>query len=222
MLHGSDGAIRTSAKSLLSDIKRIHRRYFMGKLNSICVYCGSADNLSGQYLAAAVEMGRTIAQAGLRLVYGAGKTGLMGAVADGALSAGGEVIGITPQNLNTPVLIHAGLTRLEVTSDIHQRKARMAELADGFITLPGGLGTLDEMFEALTWNQIGIHRKPVGILNTQGYYDLILAFMEKAKAERFVYAEHLQLYVSSAEPAELLEKLQMFAWPEELHKWVER
>ncbi|HZU86284.1 MAG TPA: TIGR00730 family Rossman fold protein, partial [Anaerolineaceae bacterium] len=182
----------------------------------------SADNLAGHYLAAAAEMGRAIAHAGIRLVYGAGKTGLMGAVADGALSAGGEVIGITPENLNTSALIHSGLTRLEVTRDIHQRKARMAELADGFIALPGGLGTLDEMFEALTWNQIGIHRKPVGILNTAGYYDLILAFMEKARSEHFIYAEHMQLFVSSAQPADLLEKLQSFTWPEALHRWVER
>ena len=191
-------------------------------LSSICVYCGSADNLSEKYLLAAAEMGRAIAQAGIRLVYGAGKTGLMGAVADGALAAGGEVIGVTPENLNTPALIHANLTRLEVTGDIHKRKARMSQLADGFIALPGGLGTLDEMFEALTWTQIGIHRKPLGILNTQGYYDLLLAFLEKAKAERFVYAEHLQLYVSAPTPAELLAMLQSFTWPDGLGRWVAR
>jgi uncharacterized protein (TIGR00730 family) len=194
----------------------------MGALQSICVYCGSADDLSAHYLEAAAEMGGAIARAGIRLVYGAGKTGLMGAVADGALAAGGEVIGITPRNLNTPALIHAGLSRLEVTGDIHQRKARMSGLADAFITLPGGLGTLDEMFEALTWTQIGIHRKPVGILNTGGYYDLLLAFLDKARAEKFLYAEHTRLYVSAAQPGELLAMLEAFHWPAALHKWVER
>ncbi len=194
----------------------------MNNLHSICVYCGSADNLSAVYLAAASEMGRAIARAGIRLVYGAGKTGMMGAVADGALSAGGEVVGITPKNLNTPALIHSGLTRLEVTGNIQQRKARMAELADAFITLPGGLGTLDEMFEALTWTQIGIHRKPLGILNTAGYYDLLLAFLAKAEAEHFLYAEHNHLYASSDQPEALLQALQEFTLPDALHRWVDR
>jgi hypothetical protein len=120
-------------------------------IQSICVYCGSADGLSQVYLEAARQTGRVLAHAGIRLVYGAGKTGLMGAVADGALEAGGFVLGVVPKNLNLPVLIHAGLTQLEVTADMHTRKARMSSLADAFIALPGGYGTFEELFETLTW-----------------------------------------------------------------------
>ena len=140
-------------------------------LRSICVFCGSADGLKQVYLDAAFGLGQLLARQGITLVYGAGKTGLMGAVADGALSAGGEVIGIVPHNLNTSALIHAGLTRLETSENMHTRKARMSELAEAFIALPGGLGTFDELFETLTWVQIGLHHKPVGLLNTLNYYD---------------------------------------------------
>jgi len=129
---------------------------------SICVYCGSADGLADGYLAAARELGQILADRGIELVYGAGKTGLMGAVADGVLNAGGKVIGVVSENLNQPQLMHTGLTRLEVVADIHQRKARMSQLAEAFIALPGGYGTLDELFETLTWAQIGLHTKPVG------------------------------------------------------------
>lgn len=189
---------------------------------NICVYCGSADNVHPDFYAEADRLGSVLAQAGIRLIYGAGKTGLMGAVADGALKAGGEVIGVTPENLNTPVLIHAGLTQLEVTPDIQLRKARMSSLADAFIALPGGYGTFDELFETLTWAQIGLHHKPVGLLNTRGYFDPLLAVVENARKEGFIYAEHQVLLVHDSDPIRLLEKLEGFETPSGLDRWVNR
>jgi uncharacterized protein (TIGR00730 family) len=191
-------------------------------LRSICVYCGSADNVHPEYLAAADMMGVLLARSGIRLVYGAGKTGMMGAVANGALRAGGEVIGIVPENLNTPVLIHSGLTQLEVLPDIQVRKARMSALADAFIALPGGYGTLDELFETLTWAQIGLHTKPVGLLNTRGYYDPLLAFIERVRADGFIYDSHRDLLAADANPEALLKKLSTFTLPDGLDKWVNR
>lgn len=191
-------------------------------LKSICVYCGSADGLASAYLNSASEMGQLLAQTGIRLVYGAGKTGLMGAVADGALRAGGEVIGVVPENLNSPVLIHAALTHLEVTPEIHARQARMAELADAFIALPGGYGTFAELFEALTWAQIGIHQKPVGVLNIHGYFDPLLALVNHACREGYIFPEHKELLLSAPTPTELLEKLRAFRLPDGLDRWVNR
>jgi hypothetical protein len=192
------------------------------KLDSICVYCGSADGLQTKYLQAAWKTGRAIAQAGFSLVYGAGKTGLMGAVADGALHAGGDVIGIIPQNLNKSKLVHANLTRLEVVPDIHQRKARMSSLADAFIALPGGYGTLDELFEALTWAQLGLHFKPVGLLNTLRYYDPLLQMIDKARKEGFIFPEHPSLLLSAEDPEDLLQELIKFQRPSGLERWVNR
>lgn len=191
-------------------------------LTSICVYCGSADGLAPVYVSAAEKTGRLLAENHIRLVYGAGKTGLMGAVADGALRAHGDVVGVVPENLNTPQLIHAGLTQLDVTPDIHTRKARMSALADAFIALPGGYGTLDELFETLTWAQIGIHQKPVGILNTNRYYDPLLEMIKRAEAEKFIYAEHLCLLVIDDDPGKLLAKIMQYQHPEGLDRWVNR
>lgn len=191
-------------------------------IQSICVYCGSADGVDPLYYAAAGELGRLIARSGIRLVYGAGKTGLMGALAEGALAAGGEVLGVVPVNLNTPVLIHAGLSTLEVVEDIQLRKARMSALADAFIALPGGYGTLDELFETLTWAQIGLHSKPVGLLNVRGYYDPLLAFIDEVRRERFIYDVHRDLLVADPDPAVLLQKLRDFRLPGGLEHWVNR
>ncbi len=192
------------------------------KIQSICVYCGSADDLGPIYLDAAAQTGTLLAQHHLRLIYGAGKTGMMGALADSVLNNGGEVIGITPEGLNTPQLIHSNLTCLEVTPDIHTRKARMSLLADAFIALPGGYGTLDEFFEALTWAQIGLHAKPIGLLNTNHYYDPILEMIEKAQREKFIYSEHQQLLVQDCDPGALLDKVLAFHTPEGLERWVNR
>lgn len=191
-------------------------------LQSICVYCGSADGLNPSYTAAAHRMGQEIARSGIRLVYGAGKTGLMGAVADGALQAGGEVIGIVPTVLNTPQLIHAGLTRLEVVDTIHQRKARMSDLADALIALPGGYGTLEELFEQLTWAQIGLHHKPIGLLNVMGYFDPLITLVKHALSEGFIYAEHSVLLVSADQPTDLLGALQSFTPPVTPDRWLNR
>ena len=174
------------------------------------------------YLSAAAEMGRRLAQGQICLVYGAGKTGLMGAVADGALQAGGQVIGVVPENLNSPVLIHAGLTRLEVTADIHQRKARMSALADAFIALPGGYGTFEELFEALTWAQIGIHSKPIGLLNTAGYFDPLIHLVDHAQKEGFLFPEHIRLFTAASAPETLLALLSNFRSPHGLERWVNR
>lgn len=189
---------------------------------TICVYCGSADGLSSVYLEAAYQMGQVLAQAGLNIVYGAGRTGLMGAVADGALQAGGQVTGVTPVLMNTPQLIHSGLTKLEVVENIHQRKARMSELADAFIALPGGYGTFEELFETLTWAQIGLHQKPIGLLNTNRYYDPLLALVQHALNQGFIYAEHRTLLVSAGEPQELLRLLRQYELPDHLDRWLNR
>lgn len=167
-------------------------------------------------------MGEAIAERGLELIYGAGSTGLMGALANGALEAGGQVIGVIPGYFNTPQLAHSGLTRLEVVETIHQRKARMAELADAFIALPGGFGTLEELFEMLTWAQIGLHQKPIGLLNTRRYFDPLLNLVEHARTEGFIYTEHRELLTHTAEPEKLLDALANHSPPEGLARWVNR
>ena len=191
-------------------------------MNSICIYCGSSDNIHPDYLNAASEMGKAVAQYGLKLIYGAGSTGLMGAVANGALEAGGEVIGVIPSYFNTPQLAHNHLTRLEVVDTIHQRKARLAELADAFIALPGGYGTFEELFEILTWAQIGLHKKPVGLLNTRHYFDLLLAMVEQARKEGFIYEEHRALFTYDERPDILLRALDNHQHPSGLERWLTR
>lgn len=189
---------------------------------SICVYCGSADGLDQIYLDAARILGGLLANRGIELIYGAGKTGLMGALANGVLEAGGRVTGVVPENLNQSQLIHGALSRLEVVPDIHARKARMSQLAEAFITLPGGYGTLDELFETLTWAQIGLHTKPVGLLNTGGYFGPLLEMIERARSEKFIYDEHRDLLVSSSDPSDLISRLEQFKIPSGLDRWVSR
>jgi uncharacterized protein (TIGR00730 family) len=191
-------------------------------LQTICVYCGSSDKMGAHYLEAARKMGAAIARRGLAVVYGAGSTGLMGAVADGALEAGGEVIGIIPEIFNTPILCHQSLTRLEVVQTIHIRKARLAELADAFIALPGGFGTFEELFEMLTWAQIGLHTKPVGLLNTRSYYEPLLTLIEHARNEGFIYDEHRALLTHAEKPEELLDALSEHRHPGGLERWLSR
>jgi uncharacterized protein (TIGR00730 family) len=186
------------------------------------VYCGSSDKTNGEYLKAAREMGRSLAEEGLELVYGAGSTGLMGALADSMLEAGGKVTGVIPGYFNTPQLAHSGLTRLEVVETIQQRKARMAELADGFIALPGGFGTLEELFEILTWAQIGLHSKPIGLLNAHRYFDPLLALIEHIRAEGFIYEEHRRLFTYADTPESLLEKMENHHSPGGLERWLNR
>ena len=189
---------------------------------NITVYAGSADNLKQVYLDAAWTLGETMAKQGRTLIYGAGKTGLMGAVADGVLAAGGKAVGVINDGLNLPHLAHAGLSELEVLPDIHARQARMTHLADGMIALPGGFGTFAELFEALTWAQIGLHDKPVGLLNVQGYFDPLIALIEMAIEENYIYAEHRRFYFVAEDPTSLLELLDGFTPFNGINRWMER
>lgn len=189
-------------------------------MEKVCVFCGSADGVSEEFYQAARALGRALARRGLVLVYGGGKTGLMGAVADGALEQGGQVIGVIPEHFNTPQLAHPGLSRLEVVPDMHTRKARMAALSDAFIALPGGYGTLEELFEVLTWAQIGLHSKPIGLLNPRGYYDALLAFLRQARQEGFLYAEHERLFVVAEEPGSLLDAMAAYRHPGGVARWL--
>ncbi len=190
-------------------------------MKAICVYCGSADNVHPDFLLAARQMGETLARRGLTLIYGGGRTGLMGALADGVLERGGRVIGVIVESMNTPALAHPGITRLEVTPLIHQRKARMYELADAYIALPGGYGTLDELFETLTWAQIGVHAKPVGLLNVNGYFDPLLAMLDRAEAEGFIFPEHRHTLICNSDPQCLLDAMRNHHHSEEaVKRWM--
>ncbi|MEW6649994.1 MAG: TIGR00730 family Rossman fold protein [Chloroflexota bacterium] len=189
---------------------------------SICIFAGSADNLDGEYHAAAAELGKLLAGQRITVIFGGGKTGLMGALANAALSAGGRVVGVVPENLFTPALIHASLTELLIAPNMHERKATMSRLAQAFIALPGGFGTFDELFETLTWSQIGIHRKPVGILNTKKYFDPMLTMIHHAQQEGFIYSNHRDLFVVAENPSSLIKRLNGFQFPSGLETWVER
>jgi len=159
-------------------------------MRRICVFCGSRPGVNPAYRAAAESLGKTFAERGIELVYGGGNVGLMGIVADACLAAGGRVVGVIPRALLEWEVGHEGLTRLEVVDSMHTRKARMAELADGFIALPGGLGTFEELFEILTWAQLGFHSKPVGLLNVDAYYQPLVQMMERGVSEGFMKAEN--------------------------------
>ncbi|TWC40281.1 hypothetical protein FBY03_103233 [Pseudomonas sp. SJZ079] len=190
-------------------------------LRSICVFCGASPGAQPIYRQAAESLGRHLAEQGLRLVYGGGAVGLMGVVADAALAAGGEVIGIIPQSLERAEIGHPGLTRLEVVDGMHARKARMAELSDAFIALPGGLGTLEELFEVWTWGQLGYHGKPLGLLDVDGFYAKLGEFLDHLVAERFVRSQHRAMLQLSESPAELLNALRLWQ-PCATPKWADR
>ncbi len=179
----------------------------MSSLHSVCVYCGSSARVRDVYLAAAGEMGRALAGRGLTIVYGGGRTGLMGALADAALAAGGAVIGVIPDHFYTADRAHSGLTALHVVASMHERKARMAGLSQGFLALPGGYGTFEELFEILTWAQIGLHTHPIGLLNTQGYFDPLLALIDHAGAEGFLEKARPVRPIAEPEPLRLLGRL---------------
>jgi hypothetical protein len=161
----------------------------------LAIYCGSATPADTTYIDAARAIGRTLAERGIGVVYGGGKLGLMGAIADSALAAGGEVIGVIPQALVDAEVAHRGLSELHVVSGMHERKAKFTELADGFVTIPGGTGTMDELWEALSWAQLGYHADPVGLLNVAGYYDHLIAFWERMGEVGFLRAQHRDLLI---------------------------
>jgi len=173
----------------------------------IAVYCGSSSSVAASYLMAANAVGRMLAERGIGIVYGGGRVGLMGAVANGALAAGGEVIGIITDKLVGLEVGHSGLTRREVVPTMHQRKTLMADLADAFIALPGGLGTFEELFEAATWTQLNDHIKPVGLLNINGYYDKLVAFLGHAADERFIRPTHTSIIQVDEDLARLIAKM---------------
>jgi uncharacterized protein (TIGR00730 family) len=189
-------------------------------LASVCVFCGSSPGARPAYAAMARALGRELAARAVRLVYGGGRVGLMGVVADAALAAGGEVVGVIPQHLMEREVGHAGLTDLRVTSSMHERKALMAELADGFVALPGGFGTLEELAETLTWSQLGLQAKPFGLLDVEGFYEPLLSFLDHTVAERFVAPEHRALVLSAGDPADLLDRLAAWEPSSTRGKWL--
>jgi uncharacterized protein (TIGR00730 family) len=190
-------------------------------MKSICIFCGSSDSVHTDYLTAARLVGLTLAERGIRLIYGGGKTGLMGAVANGALEAGGEVVGVIIPSMNTSSLAYDGLTRMDVPPDMHARKARMHELADGYIALPGGFGTFDELFETVTWAQTGAHEKPVGLLNIRNYYAPLLAAIDHAVEEGFVFKEHRDVLFIDPDPNILIDKMGKYIHPREaVRRWL--
>jgi uncharacterized protein (TIGR00730 family) len=189
-------------------------------VHTICVFCGSNPGARTEYMRTVDDLARGLAGRGLRIVYGGAAVGAMGALADAAMRAGGEVIGVIPQALVEAEVARAGLTELRVVASMHERKAVMAELADGFIALPGGLGTLEELAEVTTWAQLGLHAKPIGLLDPLGYFDLLLRFLDHAVDERFLRPEHRALLLRDAAVDPLLEA--MAAWtPPTVAKWLD-
>ena len=182
----------------------------MSTLKRICVFCGSSVGSRPQHAVAARELGRTLAERGLGIVFGGGKVGLMGVLADTALAAGGEAIGVIPEALVAREIGHNGLTKLHVVHSMHQRKTLMADLADAFIALPGGYGTFEEFFEAVTWTQLGIHTKPCGLLNVDGYYDALLALLDRAVRDGFIQKKNRRLVIDAPDVPTLLQKLGAF------------
>ncbi|HKP84463.1 MAG TPA: TIGR00730 family Rossman fold protein [Blastocatellia bacterium] len=190
-------------------------------MKRVCVYCGSSSGARPSYIEAARALGATLVRRGVGLVYGGAQVGLMGAVADTVLAGGGEVIGVMPEPLAAKEIAHAGLSDLRIVGSMHERKALMAELADAFIALPGGFGTLEEFCEIVTWVQLGLHRKPCGLLNVEGYYDGLLSFLDHAVAEGFIRPEYRSVVLTDSESDGLLEKFSKYEVPF-LRKWIER
>ncbi|HTC88079.1 MAG TPA: TIGR00730 family Rossman fold protein [Bryobacteraceae bacterium] len=189
------------------------------KLQRVCVFCGSSLGVHPAYAHAADETGRMLAQRGIELVYGGGKVGLMGRIADACLGHGGRVIGVMPRNLFEKEIGHQGLTELRVVASMHERKALMADLADAFIALPGGFGTWEEFCEVLTWSQLGLQRKACALLNVNGYYDPLLAMADRAVEHGFVRDVHRELLLSDTEPDRLLDRLTSYTVPV-VDKWI--
>jgi uncharacterized protein (TIGR00730 family) len=187
----------------------------------LCVFSGSSPGGHPDYAAATAGLGRALAEAGIGVVYGGASVGLMGVVADAALAAGGEVVGVIPRALVDREIAHPGLSELHVVGSMHERKALMADLSDGFVALPGGTGTLDELFEVFTWGQLGLHAKPLGLLDVRGYYAQLVAFLDHAVQERFVAAEHRDMLVMEDDAAALLEAFRRWRAPVR-SKWLDR
>jgi len=185
----------------------------------VAVYCGSSAGHNPEYSRAAESLGQVLSAKNIGLVYGGGKVGLMGAVADAVLNSGGEVIGVLPEFLSDKEVAHEGLPELRIVHDMHARKSAMSQLADGFIALPGGLGTMEEMFEMLTWLQLSLHEKPCGLLNVCGFYDHLITFLDHMTAEGFLKQEYRAMLLCSADPAKLIDRMLAFEVPA-VKKWI--
>jgi uncharacterized protein (TIGR00730 family) len=190
------------------------------ELSSVCVFCGSNGGSDPAYLAAAEAVGTGLAQRGIRIVYGGGRVGLMGALADAARAAGGEVIGVMPQQLVDREIGHTGIDDLRVVGTMHERKALMVELSDAFVALPGGIGTLEELFEVYTWAQLGIHAKPLALLDVAGYYEPLAAFLDHAVTQRFLRSETRAMLSIADSIESVLETFEHWRAPT-THKWID-
>ncbi|GGN93510.1 LOG family protein [Saccharibacillus kuerlensis] len=182
--------------------------------NSIAVFCGSREGASPVYMESAYALGREMANRGITLVYGGSRVGLMGAVANAVLEGGGQAIGVLPHFMQAREIAHPGLTELIMVDSMHERKAKMAELAEGFVTLPGGSGTMEEYFEIFTWAQLGLHSKPTGVLNAGGYYDPLIALFDRMTGEGFVTPQHRKMMLTAEQPGELLDLLDSYRIPD--------
>lgn len=191
------------------------------RMRRLCVFCGSKAGGRAVYAEQTRRLGVALADRGLGAVYGGGHVGLMGVLADAVLQAGGEVIGVIPQALVDKELAHPGLTELRICETMHQRKAIMADLSDGFVALPGGFGTGDELFEILTWSQLGLHTKPIGLLNIAGYFDSLCDWLDRAVAERFLRADHRGHLIEEVEVEALLDRMMSFRSPAATPKWLD-
>ena len=190
-------------------------------LHTVCVFCAASPGGDAAYVAQAAALGRYLAESGRRIVYGGGRTGLMGALADAALTAGGDVIGIIPRHLVEREVAHVDLTELHVVASMHERKALLAELSDGFLAMPGGLGTLEELFEIWTWGQLGLHRKPYGLLDVNAFFAPLLGFLDHAVTEGFIRQEYRDLLVVDTQPEELIRRMEAML-PPALPRWLDR
>jgi uncharacterized protein (TIGR00730 family) len=190
-------------------------------IKRVCVFCGSSPGARPAYAAAAAAMARSLVARGLTIVYGGGNVGLMGTLADAARAAGGDVIGVIPRSLVAKEVSHTELPDLRIVESMHERKALMADLADAFIAMPGGYGTFEEFCEILTWTQLGLQRKPCGMLNTEGYYNPLLQMFDLAVVEQFVKPVHREMFIADADPEVLLERLLAYQVPK-VDKWLGR
>lgn len=188
-------------------------------MRRICVYCGSSMGRRPEFSAAARELAQVLVRHDLELVYGGADKGIMGVIADAVLEQGGKVHGVIPQMLVDKEIAHRGLTELHIVASMHARKTMMAALADGFVAMPGGFGTLEEIIEIVTWGQLRFHDKPCGLLNTDGYFDHLLAYLDKASAEGFLRAENRDMLLSDADPAGLIRQFERYAAPH-VEKWI--
>ncbi len=192
----------------------------MNDLRSICVFCGANEGKHAYFLEAALQLAAQLVEQEIDLVYGGGSIGLMGVIAEAVNAGGREVLGIIPRSLKTKEVVGKVYGELVVVETMHERKALMAQHADAFIAMPGGFGTLDELFESITWGQLGIHQKPIGLLNVRGYFDPLLAWVDQAVDAGFVRDRHRDLFISSGDSAELIQRLRAYEAPPSVVKWL--